>query len=1350
MTNNPTYANTPLGSHQWLTLGFDGSYVSRTLFYFGLAGLSTGPQVQVLSSNLRLYNWYSVGCTQARVNVQGLGSPPSIADTTTWNTQPPLDATSGPYPSVPFVHGAAGCPANWQDIDTTSTARRWLTDGIVNAGMTLRAQNESDLAQFRGFYAAEESGGIYAPTLTITYNRLPTMATPKAPADQARFTNSAGIRLEANTATDPDGDQVYYWFRGTTDPDAETGHAAIQSGWITTPYFDVPGDALQDGATYYWHVFTWDYVGFGAWTLPNWQRAVTLDLHLGEQAADPYDEVGPVKVNLSSGNLTVSTSSPEFPTVGGQVGLSYNYNSKVRPQSGLKASYFNDANGNKEFDDPLVLGRIDPNVTFEWGSGGPGGAVSPDNFLARWEGFLTAPVTGTYKLFSSYDDSMRARVGGTMVLDRWSDQQNVVGVYSSPFSLTAGTAVVIQAEYSEGSGQANVHLWIEGPFGPNGATKLAPIPASWLVSDSPVIAAAWSLDPANLSYSSVRIGENTASLTDISGAPTIYLGKGPGYAPPAQDDGVLALDATGAATLHADDGYTYGFDRYGQVSSATTATDDGSQASPTFQWSSLAGKPSRLARITDPAGERSIVLRYKDLDPALACPAPGAGFSAPPVYSLCQVDYWDGTKTQIWYSSGQLSRVEDPGGEVTDFVYADGRLTQIRSPLAADAVAAGSVGYDDAAGTARTVIDYDSSGRVASVTLPASSPGAARPKHSYRYGSGETFVDAAGISPSSGFFRKDTLDSLGRMATDTDATAATTSFAWDAGDRLTSRTDPAGRKTTTIYDGDAPRVHLTGIATANYGPANGSCFSGLVPNGSCTSPAVAKTTADHDLSDSGTPVNGLAATFWANPNLQGTAASHAEQDPAAGSGSLVPASPLAEPWSGRYAGEINLSTTGSYGFSLNLTGRARLFVDDALVVNAWSDPGTSRAVSGTFSNTAAGRHRFRIDYAKGSSAAQLELRWTPPGQAQSPVPAGALAPRYANPVKTTVFDSTTGERTTLASYETLATGLIKKVTEDPTGLNLETQNGYEAPGAGKFMRRISKTLPAGNAWSYAYYGAGASRDNPCPATGSANQGGALRTATGPDPDGAGPQTSRVQEYVYDAAGRTAASRIGGEAWTCTTYDSRGRIKTRTIPANATQAARTVTYEWAVGADPLVTSVSDSAGTITTTLDLLERVVSYKDVWDKTTSYTYDQVGRLVRTDGPQGRVDASYDDAGRTKTQSLGEAGSLLAGPVVADAAYNSSTKGLESVSYPTVLLGVGGNGTKLSAIGRDSAGRTTKLTWQKADGSAIAEDQVSYSQSGKVVDQTIDGSDPRARQLRLRQGGKADPGLGTGARDLL
>ncbi|MDQ3783022.1 MAG: hypothetical protein M3349_08820 [Actinomycetota bacterium] len=106
----------------------------------------------------------------------------------------------------------------------------------------------------------------------------------------------------------------------------------------------------------------------------------------------------------------------------------------------------------------------------------------------------------------------------------------------------------------------------------------------------------------------------------------------------------------------------------------------------------------------------------------------------------------------------------------------------------------------------------------------------------------------------------------------------------------------------------------------------------------------------------------------------------------------------------------------------------------------------------------------------------------------------------------------------------------------------------------------------------------------------------------------------------------------------------------------------------------------------------------------------------MRSDGPAGTQEADLDAAGRPLTQRLD-------GAVVAATTYDAAGQ-LASVTYPAGA-GNGGNATALQSVGYDGAGRTAGLTWALGGG-AGASDAVSYSQSGRVVDQSIDGVDAR------------------------
>ncbi len=528
--------------------------------------------------------------------------------------------------------------------------------------------------------------------------------------------------------------------------------------------------------------------------------------------------------------------------------------------------------------------------------------------------------------------------------------------------------------------------------------------------------------------------------------------------------------------------------------------------------------------------------------------------------------------------------------------------------------------------------------------------------HTYDYDTAEARVIVEGLTSASGFARRVGLDAQGRLLTDTDATDQTTTYAYDTGNRVVSVIDPAGRMSTAVHDDGVTRSHPSGRRSHSYGPALEDCFTGLVPDNTCTDPPPPHTATTYDTEVvTGTALTGLAAAYWEDRALLGLPKNHGPADPASLTSVDPPAAGLgAGAWSARYSGELSLDETSTaadpHGFSLVLTGRGRLFIDDTLVVDGWVDHGSAATVAGTFANGAVGRHRFRVDYATQSGVApSLQVRWAAPGGADTALAASKVAPRYSMPTASVSDDTTVGvaSRAGDVIYAAMANGLVTEATADRAGLAVVTTTSYETAG---YLRPVTRTLGAGaaTATTYEYYAAAAAPLSSGCAGAATNQGRALKRRTGADPDGAGAGTALVSEYVYDALGRMVGSHRNTEAtWTCVAYDTRGRVSSVAIPAFGVEPARTVSHSYVVALSPLRASVTDPAGTIAATVDLLGRTVSYTDVWNKTTTSTYDQAGRLTRTVGPAGDVEVVHDDAGRVERQSLDSA--LMAEATYAD-----------------------------------------------------------------------------------------------------
>ena len=216
------------------------------------------------------------------------------------------------------------------------------------------------------------------------------------------------------------------------------------------------------------------------------------------------------------------------------------------------------------------------------------------------------------------------------------------------------------------------------------------------------------------------------------------------------------------------------------------------------------------------------------------------------------------------------------------------------------------------------------------------------------------------------------------------------------------------------------------------------------------------------------------------------------------------------------------------------------------------------------------------------------------------------------------------------------------MTNDPgtgTHANLTTAMAYEAGG---FLRPIAKTLPAGNTTTTAYYGATEGSPAVCGQAPGVNQGGLAKLVSAPSPDG-GTTPGRTTAMVYDPAGRPIATHQNNDNWTCTAYDARGRVTSVAVPAQPaplSTAARTVTYTYATGLnnDPRTSTISDATpgtGAISTSVDLLGRVVSATDAWNKTATSVYDLESRVTATSGPDGTRASTYDAAGRVSAQAL-------------------------------------------------------------------------------------------------------------------
>jgi len=1215
----------------------------------------------------------------------------------------------------------------------------------------------------------------------FTTNTTPTVSQGTvSPADD-EVVPTVTPQFRVPYVADPDSAAtVQYKFVVATGLDGRTGTTAT-SGWLT-PSSTTPGDPvtwtpdpalLQDGVTYTWHVWTRDAVDEAE---QDWTGHFTVNRRLGSSGPSPFDSAGAASVNLANGNLALNFASPTVSAVGGPMGMSFSYNSQADPHAnqGLVGSYYNALNQGQTSTTSFVftgrepvLVRTDRVISFnETGAVFP--AVPADYWMAQWNGYVTAPATGSYTFGVIRDDGARVVVGGTTVLDQWAGA--VTGVqWGTASSLTAGVASPIRVDYYDATNSARLELRVKGPG--ITASDGIPVPASWFTKKVQYLPGGWSNSgPINGSggfYTLATKTPTTVAVTDVTGSVHTYTRKSDGgYTAPNGEYGVLSLDGTGQVSLN-DGGTIYQFNAVGRVASVTTPQDAKKSATPQVSYRGNAvpdvitdpvsgsGVASRKVRFVYGGDSVSSVdLGAADGDMSgNACPVPGgSGYAAPPAGFLCRIVYpghvpggaggVDDTTRLFYDANGQLVSIVDPGGEQVTFHYTAGILDRIWDPLVNDWIKA-DPSTRAATDTVATVVDY-TSGKVTQVTAPA--PDGAteglRPQKSYGYGAGTTTVDATGLdlsgAPPGAHASTVTYDAGWRATSAKSPLGLTSQQSWSVKDQLLSSTDAWGRMSTTIYD------DFTDLPTESFGPAPASCFgSDRRPLTSCPI-AVAHTTTAYDQG-----LQGLDVTYFATNNLSGIpkdfslglvggtgATGTGLTSRNWGAGSPITGIPV-DDFSLRMSGTVAFPTEGDWQFRLTGDDRAMLYLDDELITTSVGSPsnGPIRHLSG--------RHRIRVDYYELTGNASLQLQWSVNGGTFVNIPDTAVTPGYNLATSSTVDDSVptgSGLPSNLVTPLKTSTGygtnpwlgMATTSTVDPGGLNLTTTIGYEpvTDAANKWLRRLTRAMPSGGGavTTSAYYDdtqqLGASV---CGLPATTVQYGWLKSVTGPAPSTG---SAVATEYAYDILGRTVGSKTTGDpAWSCVSYDTRGRATISTV-AQGSAVERIITTDYAVGGNPLVSSITDPAGTIITEVDLLGRVVKYTDVLGTETTPSYEaRTGRVVSTatkpaGGNPVTQSFTYDADGKVLTVKINN--TLIADP---DYATNQL---LQSVAYS--------NGTSLATITRNPhTGATDAIGWAFADASTV-EDQVVRSPAGRIIQNTLTdtaSTGPEASTYRFDAAGR-------------
>ncbi len=1190
-------------------------------------------------------------------------------------------------------------------------------------------------------------------------------------------TDSTITTLQPTLNVDPvapiGGDAPYqYQFRVTTGADGATG-AVMSSAWLTTPSWAVPPGVLQDGGNYFWTVLVRDDVET-KYASP-WVNTLKVNLRLGSSGPSPFDTVGPASVNLANGNMALSFASPTVSTMGGAMGMSFSYNSKQDPaqMQGLTARYYTaldvgeTSTSTFTFDTEPLAVRRDSQIDFTWagtvasgGSPAPAPAVPEDYFLVRWTGYIQLPESGTYQFGFTRKGGARMYittapgVATTTAYNTWTSTTTLTPTYGGNVSIPNEIPKPITIEYFAAKGDAGIQLWVK-----KSGTNPVIVPGAWLSTQPQTLPTGWSTSSpiagAAGTYVFAKVNEASVTVTDSTGGTHIYKSnKDGGYAPPPGEAGILSLDSAKQVVLTDANGTVYTFAATGGLSSATSPVDAFKGGSPQAQY--LAD--GRLWRIVDPVSkngttyDRAVYFAYPDTNevdvkivPEIGSNGKACKHDPTTAYDdlvatdrsyLCRIIYLGHSgnikdTTQLFYSSGRLAAIEDPGGELTTFTYDDdGLLVGMR-----DATTNEWLTYSQAPqSSANQVTVAYADGKVSSVMLPDPAGSADSSRHGKTYSYDEsarvTHVDDVGLDAQTliglGAVGSDphsltvTYDSALRGLTSTSAMGVAIYQTWNGKDQRLSSLDEWGKKSTAIFD---PK---TDLLTDSYGPAPAECFNGLLPVSSPLTtpgcgvlPARSHTAYDSSLVGLNTVYYSGSATI---PPLTGKPVNVSLGLNGVATGAVDKNWAVAAPHTGvpidyfslRMTGYITFPSIGTYSLRTIAGDGARVWVDDKLVVDgAWGTHTTDfTSVTNTpiVTTTVDERKRIRVEYFEVTGNARITLQWDPPGTPTwATVPGAQLTPGYGLVTSSIIEDSVQGisglsdaqvpDITTSTEYSAPWLGAATKTTIDPGagGLNLATSVAFEPfnGGANTWQRRATRTLPSGPASSTvsSYYADGATLGaTVCGLPASTRQWGMLWKTTSAAP------ASIVTEFAYDEMGRVVGSRKGvaGDmgGWSCVEFDARGRTTESTTPDFNGVDGSTVTYDYAVGGNPLVVSVASPLmvdddpetfipGSTTTESDLLGRLVEKTDVWGTKSKPTYETVtGRLMSSTitplvGAAIETSYAYDADGKTTLVKLN-------GDIVAEPEYDNNL--LAGVTY--------GNGTSLSEVLRNATGASTGMEW--------------------------------------------------------
>ncbi|HEY5668040.1 MAG TPA: PA14 domain-containing protein [Candidatus Saccharimonadales bacterium] len=369
---------------------------------------------------------------------------------------------------------ASGSIATSGDIDVTNIYQAMISRGDFGAWLMLGSE-DGTTSSFKNFDPG--IGGTSGSYVSFTYGGPPAAPSIAAPIENQVYADPQPS-FSVNAVTNPNGSTPLQYEMLVSSGPGATG-TLVTSGRLDATQWTISDGILQDGSTYYVQARSYDPIT-GSYS--PWGVSIPFKINMRTGLNDKsqsYDSVGPVTVDLATGNAIVGASSHSSNALGGSLGVGLTYSSPYKSRNGLVGQYWN-VGANYSGSQPwwtADVTRVDQSVDFDWNNGSPSiGKVQSDWFYASWDGYFVAPQGGDYYFGGSNDDQMKVAVdyGRNEVYSSTGCGSVCYG--STATTLNAGDVLPIHIEYQDNIGPAHARLYVKGAVDPNGMK----VPQAWL------------------------------------------------------------------------------------------------------------------------------------------------------------------------------------------------------------------------------------------------------------------------------------------------------------------------------------------------------------------------------------------------------------------------------------------------------------------------------------------------------------------------------------------------------------------------------------------------------------------------------------------------------------------------------------------------------------------------------------------------------------------------------------------------------------------------------------------------------------------------------------------------------